>query len=196
MHFPLSCFFSQSSKKMLFSALQMKKWHEQGPEKPSVVFKLDCRTSVLFQEGIKLLTSLLVQRSWNRRGFAPSHWTFYRIFFSLRWQWPCLELQQILGAEQHREVQRRGVLCHVPGWTVTELLDSTLWSVNEHCRAHAGPCTWHSTPDPKREGFLSTRSCSSTGKEQLLAFILGFFTQCELTSIAFTLCGFSMHQST
>lgn len=58
----------------------------------------------LFQEWIKLLTSLLVQRRWNRKSFAPSHWTFYRIFFSLRWPRPCLELQQIFTAEQHRKV--------------------------------------------------------------------------------------------
>lgn len=37
-------------QKMLFSALQPKKRHEQGPEKLSILFKLGRGTSVLFQE--------------------------------------------------------------------------------------------------------------------------------------------------
>lgn len=40
-------------QKMLFSALQPKKRHEQGPEKLSILFKLGCGTSVCALSGVK-----------------------------------------------------------------------------------------------------------------------------------------------
>lgn len=187
MHFPLSCLFSQSSKKTLFFALQPKKRHEQGPEKPTVLFKLDWRTSVLFQGWIKLLTSLLVQRSWNRKGFAPSHWAFPRIFVKSE---VTMAMPGIAAnAEQHRRVlQERSP---VPHSRVKNYL-----SVVQHTLICECQLWWRGTAPPhsKWEAFLSTRSCSSTlVKEQLLGFI-PWLLYPVWTDISY-LCGFWMHRA-
>lgn len=64
----------------------------------------------------------------------------------------------------------------------------------QQCRAHAGPCKKHSSPRFQMEGISQHQELlQHFVKEQLLGFIPAFFTQCELTSLASTLCGFLMH---
>lgn len=184
MHFPLSCFFFQSSKKCYFLLFSLRKgW--AGPRENQVsclnlTEGLLC-SFWLFQEWIKLLTSLLVQRSWNRGRVLHPHTELFPEYL-LVWgdndhAWNCSKYLQLSSTGRFKGEEPCATFQGEKWWKC--------------CPAHSD--LWVSAQDPAQHPQIPNGKdfCSSSS----LGSSLGFFAQCELTSLTSTLCGFWMHRA-